>query len=64
MMQNYFRINVSHNGLYLFATEQGHLTRMQDAKRVYNLLRHKFPEKDGYKVDCRYWNISGEEVNF
>ena len=42
-MVDYTRINVSKDGKYLFATEQGQLTYDWEAKLVYKLLKEKFP---------------------
>lgn len=58
-MVDYTRINVSKNGKYLFATEQGQLGWEEDAKIVYNLLKEKFPESEGYKVTATKWEGRG-----
>ena len=49
-MVDYTRINVSKNGKYLFATEQGSLTYEWEAKPIYELFKEKFPETEGYEV--------------
>lgn len=54
-MVDYTKITVSKNGKYLFATEQGHLTYPLEAKVIYKLLKEKFPESEGYKVDVMMW---------
>lgn len=59
-MQNYYRINVSKNGRYLFATEQGGLTWEGDAKKVTELLKEKFPKSEGYEVSVTYWDCRGK----
>lgn len=63
-MQDYFRINVSLNGQYLFATEQEHLTTEAEAHKVFNLFREKFPESDGYNVTCRIQRSYGQAWDF
>lgn len=63
-MQDCFRINVSLNGRYLFATEQEHLTTEAEALKVFNLFREKFPETDGYNVTCRIQRSYGREWDF
>ena len=44
-MVNYYRINVSQNGKYLFATENGEngggITREEDAKKGYRTFQDK-----------------------
>ena len=58
-MENYYRINVSLNGKYLFATEQGGITGEAKAREVFKLLKEKFPEEEGYKVDVTSWESAG-----
>ena len=58
-MVDYTRINVSKDGKYLFATEQGQLTYEWDAKPVYELFKEKFPESEGYKVTVTKWEGRG-----
>lgn len=58
-MVDYTKITVSKNGKYLFATEQGHLTYPLEAKVIYKLLKEKFPESEGYKVDVMMWESRG-----
>lgn len=59
-MINYHRINVSLNGVYLFATEQARLCHERDARLVFRLLKSKFPESEGYSVTCDYWKGQGK----
>ena len=63
-MVSYFRINVAQNGIYLFATEQGRLTNSNEAKKVYDLFKKKFPESEEYSVSCTHWQGYGKEVNW
>ena len=63
-MQDYYRINVSKNGKYLFATEQGGITWEGDAKKVTELLKEKFPESEGYKVDVTKWESKGTTISW
>ena len=63
-MVDYTRINVSKDGKYLFATEQGQLTYDWEAKRVYKLLKEKFPENEGYKVSVIEWRARGIEPDW
>ena len=61
-MQDYYRINVSRNGRYLFATEQGGITYEEDAKKVFELFKEKFPESEGYKIDVTKWESKGKHI--
>ena len=61
-MVSYYRINVSKDGYYLFATEQGHLTTLKEAKKVFDILKEKFPSFQGYSVTCTHWEGSGKEI--
>ena len=63
-MQNYYRINVSKNGKYLFATEQGCITLDFEAKRLTELLREKFPQSEGYKVSVTKWESKGTTISW
>lgn len=63
-MEDYYRINVSLNGKYLFATEQGGITQDAKAREVFKLFKEKFPEEEGYKVDVTYWESAGRIMNF
>ena len=63
-MVSYYRINVAKDGVYLFATEQRQLTSRLRAKEVFDILKEKFPESEGYKVTCTHWEGVGREVDF
>jgi hypothetical protein len=62
-MVSYYRINVSKDGYYLFATEQGQLTSLKEAKKVYDILKEKFPDSQGYEVTCTRWEGTGKEID-
>lgn len=67
-MVDYYRINVSQNGRYLFATENGEggggITWEEDAKRVSELFKIKFPESEGFKVSVTHWQGRGTHIEF
>ena len=67
-MVNYYRINVSQNGKYLFATENGEngggITREEDAKRVTELFKIKFPESEGFKVSVIHRKGTSTHIDF
>ena len=63
-MVSYYKINVARDGVYLFATEQGQLSSRLRAQEVFEILKEKFPENEGYKVTCTHWQGYGKEVDF
>lgn len=67
-MINYYRINVSQNGKYLFATENGEngggITQEEDAKKITELFRIKFPESEGYNIHVTHWKSVGIHIEF
>lgn len=58
-MVSYYRICVSQNGCYLFATEQGQLMFQSEAMKIYNLFLERFPASEGYHVEVIYWRAEG-----
>lgn len=60
----YYEINVSLNGMHLFATNERSITTETEARRVYKLFKNKFPESEGYKVSITYWKKTGYDVSF
>ena len=63
-MVSYHRINVAKDGVYLFATEQRQLSSRLRAQEVFDILKEKFPENEGYNVTCTYWEAYGKEISF
>lgn len=60
----YYEINVSLNGMHLFATNERSITTETDAKRIYKLFENKFPESEGYKISITYWEKTGHSVEW
>jgi len=46
----YYEINVSKDGRHLFATAQRSITSKSDLKKIYPVIKVKFPEEEGYKL--------------
>ena len=63
-MIDYYRINVSKNGRYLFATEQGGITYEEDARKVTELFKEKFPESEGYNIHVTKWEGRGKHMDW
>lgn len=59
----YYEINVSLNGQHFFATAERSVTAEWKLKEVYKVLKEKFPEEEGYKVDVTHWEKVGKFVD-
>jgi hypothetical protein len=62
-MQSYYEINISKNGQFVFATAERSATDEHSAKKLFKLLKEKFPESEGYKVEVTYWDCTGYFVS-
>ena len=69
-MTSHFRINVAKAYVgdghaprweHLFATAEHSLRDKVPAYKMLDLMRVKFPESEGYKVDMTYWECRGHE---
>ena len=63
-MGNGYRINIAHNGRHLFATEPESIWTKEEAKRIYTILKEKFPESEGYNISVTCWESIGKQVEF
>jgi hypothetical protein len=61
-MQSYYEINVSHNGVHLFATAQRSLTDHSRAMEVLKEIKRRFPETEGFNAKCTYWAVTGYDA--
>lgn len=61
---SHYEINVSLNGSHLFATHERSCRDKQPTKDLVDLFREKFPESQGYKVDCTYYESVGHRTTF
>lgn len=64
MTNVHYEINVSQNGVHLFATHKRSLQTEEDARRVYSLFLNKFPKVNGYLVTCTRWDCIGTSMNW
>jgi len=60
----YYEINVSFNGVHLFATHERSLKDRDKANNLFNLFVQKFPVAKGYRVSLVQYRTSGEELQF
>ena len=58
-MESYYDINVSLNGWHFFGTHPRSLKDEDQAYRVLEVIKAKFPESEGYEVSMTYWSCSG-----
>lgn len=56
----YYEINVSKEGVHLFATAERSLPTREAAKRVLHLFLEKFPKSEGFHVVISEWEKRGE----
>jgi len=47
---SWYEINVSQNGIHLFATAKRSIANKWDLERVFPIIKQKFPENEGYRV--------------
>jgi hypothetical protein len=58
-----YEINVSRNGKHFFATHERSLgLSKHHTREVYDKLVEAFPANEGYKIEIRYWQTTGESV--
>ena len=58
----YYEINVSLNGKHLFATAERSITTLNEAERMYNLFKGKFPESEGYHISVTQYDKVGHII--
>ena len=61
----YYRINVAHKtGGHYFATAEHSITDQHKAKRTLEDFRNRFPDSEGWKITCTYWQTIGHDQDF
>lgn len=60
----YYKINVAKHGRHFFGTGKNSLHCESEARTVYNALKEKFTEEEGYSITCSLWRESGTNVDF
>ena len=59
----YYEINVALNGKHLFATAERSITNKWKLKEVYNVIKEKFPQEDGYDISVTLYETVGKFVD-
>ena len=60
---DYYEINIALNGKHFFATAPRSCTRQSDLIKVMNVLKEKFPSKEGYEITVTHWQSRGTQVD-
>lgn len=60
----YYEINVSHRGRHVFATAERSATTETSAIMLLNMLKERFPAKDGFEVTCTYYETVGQPFEY
>lgn len=59
----YYEILVAKHGYHLFATAERSATYGPKAKMLYEEIKSRFPEEEGYTVTVTKWEKKGEPTN-
>lgn len=59
----YYEINVALNGKHFFATAERSITNKWKLKEVYNVIKEKFPQEDGYDISVTLYETVGKFVD-
>lgn len=59
----YYEINIALNNKHFFATAERSITNEIKLKEVYNVLKEKFPESEGYTISVTKFETIGHHVN-
>lgn len=58
----FYVINVSYKGKHFFATAEHSLLDYDAAYACFCEIKNRFPEAEGYKVECTQWVSAGERM--
>ena len=59
----YYEINVAKDGKHFFATDKRSITTESALKEVYQIIKAKFPEEEGYNIMVTYYETTGKFVD-
>ena len=60
---DHYEINITQGGKHFFATAPRSCANRTDLIKVMNVLKEKFPSKEGYEITVTYWQPRGTLVN-
>ncbi len=58
-----YEINVSLKGKHFFATAERSITNKWKLKEVYDVLKEKFPQEEGYEISVTKYETVGKFVD-
>ena len=58
-----YEINVSLNGQHFFATDERSITSIYELKKVFPIIKEKFPKSEGYEITVTYWEKIGQDID-
>jgi hypothetical protein len=58
-----YEINVSFRGVHFFATAERSVTSFLDLKKVFPVIRDKFPESEGYEISVTEYHRVGKQIS-
>ena len=59
----YYEITVAKNGVHLFAMAERSAQSPWNARAIYEEIKTRFPEEEGYQVTVTRWKKRGEYIN-
>jgi hypothetical protein len=59
----YYEINVALKGKHFFATAERSITNKWKLKEVYDILKEKFPQEEGYEISVTKYETVGKFIN-
>lgn len=59
----YYEINIALNGKHFFATAERSITNKWKLKEVYDVLKEKFPQEEGYDISITYYETVGKSID-
>lgn len=59
----YYEINVTLNGRHFFATSERSITNEHKLKEVYDVLKERFSNEDGYNITITKYETVGKPIN-
>lgn len=62
MHNDFYEINISLKGQHFFATAERSIQSEEKLKKVYNILKEKFPKQEGYEITITRWEDRGHVI--
>lgn len=59
----HYEINVTHNNMHFFATAKRSCRDIHKATDVFNTLKRRFPESEGFHITITRWETLGTRIS-